>query len=292
MKDMEALREEMYERGLQGYFEVLSPFAKNAIQITLDEGSDNDLPVGSSKFGGCPDLPDDVAWFRNEKSGVPLSFIAQVNFSQVKPYDLEGKLPDEGMLYFFYDCSPDGMPWGFAPEDSCGWKVFFYAGSLTALSRREPPEDLEQEENGIVFGTAGMNFEACMELPSTESDLTNGLAFPGEEDEDLYWELMDERCEQPGNKLLGHADPVQSGMELECEYVTHQIYCGTPEGYQIAKAKGLDRNAGRWNLLLQVESNEGIGMMWGDLGRLYLWITDEDLKARNFEKSWLILQCG
>lgn len=31
---------------------------------------------------------------------------------------------------------------------------------------------------------------------------------------------------------------------------------------------------------------------WGDMGRLYLWITNEDLAARNFENCWLILQCG
>lgn len=32
-------------------------------------------------------------------------------------------------------------------------------------------------------------------------------------------------------------------------------------------------------------------MMWGDLGRLYFWIRDDDLAARRFEKAWLILQC-
>ena len=58
------------------------------------------------------------------------------------------------------------------------------------------------------------------------------------------------------------------------------------------KSQGLDKNAARWNLLLQVDSNEDIGMMWGDMGRLYLWITEEDLKACRFDRSWLILQCG
>ena len=105
-------------------------------------------------------------------------------------------------------------------------------------------------------------------------------------------EWLDENGSEICNKILGHADPVQSGMELECEYVTHKINCGTPDGYKIAKSRGLDKNAARWNLLLQVDSNEDIGMMWGDIGRLYLWITTEDLAARNFENSWLILQCG
>lgn len=62
-------------------------------------------------------------------------------------------------------------------------------------------------------------------------------------------------------------------------------------GYYDALAP-LAKNSGRWNLLMQVDSNEDNGMMWGDLGRLYLWITSEDLAARKFENCWLILQCG
>lgn len=289
MKTLEELKEEMRERGLAGYCEVLEPFAKNAIRITLDEEAT--LPVGVSKFGGCPDLPAGVEWFRHPETDVPLSFVGQVNFEETAPFDMEHKLPQQGMLYFFYDCSPDGMPWGFDPEDACGWKVFFYDGS-DALAPVEPPADLGEDYNGQVFGTARMVFEACAELPPPESDLTDGLDFPDDEDEDLYWEFDEDQCEELSNKLLGHADPVQGGMELECEYVTHKINCGTPEGYRIAKSRGLDKNAARWNLLLQVDSNEEIGMMWGDVGRLYLWITEEDLAARKFENCWLILQCG
>lgn len=46
-----------------------------------------------------------------------------------------------------------------------------------------------------------------------------------------------------------------------------------------------------WHLLLQVDSSEDIGMMWDDCGRVYLWITDEDLAAMRFENTWVILQC-
>ena len=75
--------------------------------------------------------------------------------------------------------------------------------------------------------------------------------------------------------------------------MNNNINCGNPEGYAIAKSRGLDKNAARWNLLMQVDSNEeDLGMMWGDMGRLYLWITSDDLEARKFENTWLILQCG
>ena len=292
MKTLDELREEMTESGLDAYFEALAPFAKNALQVTLNVQDDDDLPVGVSKFGGCPDLPAGVEWFRTG-ADIPMSFVAQVNFAEAAPYDLEHKLPKNGMLYFFYDCSPDGMPWGFDPENADGWKVYFHDGDPSALSRREVPEDLEEDDNGTIFGAARMCFEAAMELPSPESDLTNDLDLTDDDDlQDRYWEWLEDQGDELINKLLGHADPVQSGMELECEYVTNKINCGTPEGYAIAKSRGLDKNATRWNLLMQVDSNEDIGMMWGDMGRLYLWITDEDLAARNFEKTWLILQCG
>lgn len=292
MKTLDELREEMSESGLDAYFDALAPLAKNSIQVTLDVQDDDDLPIGVSKFGGCPDLPAGVEWFRTE-ADIPMSFVAQINFAETAPYDLEHKLPNHGMLYFFYDCSPDGMPWGFDPEDADGWKVYFYDGDPATLSRREVPDDLEDDDNGMIFDAARMCFESSMELPSPESDLTNNLDLPDDDDlQDRYWDWMEEQGDEPINKLLGHADTVQGGMELECEYVTNKINCGTPEGYAIAKSKGLDKNASRWNLLLQVDSNEDIGMMWGDMGRLYLWITDEDLAARNFGKTWLILQCG
>ena len=294
MKTLDELREEMSESGLDAYFDAVAPFAKNSIRITLDVQDDEDLPVGISKLGGSADLPAGVEWFRTSKTDIPMSFIGQVNFAETAPYDQEHKLPTKGMLYFFYDCSPDGMPWGFGPDDSDGWKVYFYDGDLSALSRREAPADLEEDDNSMIFGSARMCFEAVMELPSTESDLTNDLDLPDDDDlQDQYWEWLEEQEDEVINKLLGHADPVQSGMELECEYVTNSINCGSPEGYAIAKSRGLDKNAARWNLLMQVDSNEeDLGMMWGDMGRLYLWITSEDLEARKFENTWLILQCG
>ena len=295
MKTLEELKEEMSASGLADYFDVLAPLAKQSIRITLDPRDENTLPIGVSKFGGCPDLPCDVAWFRRERANIPLSFIGQVNLAEIAPFDLEHKLPECGMLYFFYDCStaPDGMPWGFAPEDSDGWRVYFYDGDMSALSRKAPPADLKENENGMLFGTSGMHFETVAELPSTESDLTNGLDVPDDEElQDRYWQWLDEHTPELSNKLLGHADNVQGGMELECEYVTHGNNCGTSDGYGIGESEGLDKNAAHWNLLLQVDSNENIGMMWCDAGRLYFWITDEDLANRAFENCWMVLQCG
>ena len=274
---MEELKLEMRERGLGGLFEALSPYAKNAIYMELEEASE-----GFSKMGGAPKLPVGMEWPR-KPDGTPLTFIAQIDFAQVHPYDLDGRLPEGGKLWFFYDCSDDGMPWGFDPKDADGFRVIFAENA--ALVSAEAPDDLE-----VTFDEAGISFESRVDLLSTDSDICDDLDLPDEEMDD-YFDWLEER-EGGCNKLLGHSDNIQGGMELECEYVTHGLYCGDPSGYQKAKALGLHKNAARWTLLMQVESNEDIGMMWGDLGRLYLWITEEDLKAKRFDKCWLILQCG
>lgn len=287
---LEDLQKEMTGRGLASYFNATVSMAKNAIGITLKR--EDRLPVGVSKFGGLPDLPSGTEWCRVAETGMPMSFVAQVNFGETAPFDRDGKLPSRGILYFFYDCSPDGMPWGYAPEHRSGWKVFYYDGDPNRLSPAAPPADLYLDDNGMVFGQAGMVFDARPELPSPESDLANHLNLPdAEETQEACWEWLDDRMEDLSNKLLGHADPIQSAMELECEYVTHNINCGFPNGHRLGKEQGLHKNAARWNLLMQVDSNEDIGMMWGDAGRLYLWITDEDLAERKFENTWLMLQC-
>lgn len=38
-------------------------------------------------------------------------------------------------------------------------------------------------------------------------------------------------------------------------------------------------------LLFQVDSDEPAGMMWGDVGRLYIWIGRDDLTARRFDRT-------
>jgi uncharacterized protein YwqG len=39
-------------------------------------------------------------------------------------------------------------------------------------------------------------------------------------------------------------------------------------------------------------SDDASGFMWGDMGNLYLLIREQDLRARQFDKAWLGLQCG
>ena len=80
-------------------------------------------------------------------------------------------------------------------------------------------------------------------------------------------------------------------MELECELVTHGLYCGDATGYEDPRAKELEISSRQWRLLLQIDSDDSAEMMWGDVGRVYFWIREEDLRQARFDRTWTILQC-
>lgn len=279
---LEKLKEECKKEGILNAFNELAKYARNAIKIEPIATDDDLIKIGSSKFGGCADLPKSIEWFKNETTKNPLHFIAQINFSEVKKYDLEDELPNSGILYLFYDCVD--MPWGYDPKDKCGKKVFYFNGDFSELERKSAPKNTE------IFAAAKLSFSSCTEIPDYESDLVDTDKFNDEETDKIY-DIFYEFYEENANKILGHSNNIQDGMELECELVTNGLYCGNERAYESAKRFELEKNVANWRLLLQIDSNEENGMMWCDYGKIYLWITKQNLKDRNFQDSWLILQC-
>jgi uncharacterized protein YwqG len=294
------LKEKFEEFKIGSFYNIIEPTLKNAIRIKLNPVSENKIDIGKSKIGGKPDLPLNQKWFTetnieiikekklfflNKKSEKEitrsLSFLAQINLSEIKNYDTENLLPKSGILYFFY--SSEQSSWGFDFADRNKFKVFFYDDDLNNLRRNEFPENLEEDGK---FKSCELNFESEVSLPSCDNEIYGKLK---EEEMDLIFEEI--LNEETINKLLGHSDIIQNEMELECELVTNGIYCGDPSGFNNPKAKELEKNAKDWQLLFQIDTNEEAEMMWGDCGRIYFWIKKEDLKNKNFENCWMILQC-
>ena len=60
---------------------------------------------------------------------------------------------------------------------------------------------------------------------------------------------------------------------------------------QHATSEGVEEGAPEWRLLLQLDSDEAVDVMWGDVGTLYFWIRESDARAARFDRTWLILQC-
>lgn len=273
--------------GLSRYEDKISHLCLNSIAIICEAADESELRIGESKLGGLPDLPPGVDW--PECKGEPLSFIAQFRMSDVTEYDTDRLLPSTGMTYFFYDA--DQGAWGYDPADAGRWKVIYYGGELSRLQRKPAPAVLLEQAR---FRACRVIFSREDSFPSWESYDVQNLGMSKKEMsayQSILAPIDEYREEHPTHRILGQADIIQNDMQLECQLVTHGLYCGDESGYQDSRAAVLAAGATGWQLLLQIDTEDEIGMMWGDAGRLYFWIQRDALKKRDFDQVWVILQC-
>ncbi len=278
----------------QNAFEAL---VKNEIRIAYEK-AETKLPLGASKIGGKPHLPRAFEWPYYEGESYddiwenrPLAFLMQINLAEIKAYDTEHRLPEKGMLYFFYDMIT--MKWGIDSSDEGSARVFYYDVEANELVETDFPEFPEEEDNPHDFPECQLTFSTEKSIPSYEefSELYD----------DTDWEEYDEAAVTFGidieldpaehTKLLGYADLIQGDIGLECEMGTRGV-----EWQKLSPAEKADvrEKARDFVLLAQIGTIEADGAewMWGDCGCLYFCMRREDLEARNFDAVWMVLQCG
>lgn len=264
---------------LEHKLDLFKPLVRSKIDFELTPVDEVLIQIGQSKVGGKPDLNSSTNWPQtNIKKS--LSFIAQINCSELSEHDNDSILPSKGLISFFYDSEQES--WGFDPKDKDRIKVV-YSAETESLSQQDYPADLEEES---IFKSNKLQFDSSLSLPGWEHKSIEGIL---SEDEDNNYIDLSEGVE---NQLLGYSNCVQGPMELECQLVTNGLNCGDPSGYNDPRAKELESGSKNWILLFQIDSNEdSSGMMWGDSGKLYYWIKKQDLKDLNFDNCWFSLQC-
>ncbi len=269
-------------------------YAKNAVFLKLTDKKAEPL---QTKIGGKPDLPPDFEWYYYEGedfNGVtenrPLSFIAQINCAEIKPYDKDDLLPDIGMLYFFYELGT--MTWGYSPEDKGSARVFYYDGDLSLLKQTDFPETLDKD---YIIPEKTPEFVSVSDVPDSGEVYEFYDADFQDDDYDIYQELREsEFSDEIRIKLLGYADLIQNTIQCECEYVSigYDYGNGVPDTSEEEKAD-IEKKAEDWILLFQLDTIEtdDYELMFGDCGRIYFYIQKKDLAERNFDNVQLILQC-
>jgi uncharacterized protein YwqG len=306
--------------GLSRVSHELARMARNSIRIRTDVARDESIQVGRSKFGGAPDLPSTLEWPTGafdlaefppglsddvhstllETGGrYYLPFIAQFRLTDIEPYDVEGILPREGMLYFFYGgpmmhLGISASQWYLSkhpqfpdPED---WRVIYYDGDLRNLSRAHGSQALPENRN---FGTCTLSFWSSVSLPQVETcfigdeNTQNATLVLTREEWDIYCDL---RYEQYGaktvHKLLGYSDDAQQyAMEGSYCDVREMIFPNLPPFDTLAEAdQQSELEDGR--LLFQLDAVPEIDMWFGRDGMLYFFIGQDDLLARRFTNCW------
>ena len=279
-------------------YAAVKALKKNEIVMIPKENVKISNP-GASKLGGKPYLPADFVWptYTDKEDNItrPLSFLCQINLSDINPYDKEGLLPDRGTLYFFYECK--SMKWGFDAADKGAARVF-YCDTTDAfgLAPRDIAEGIPKD---YVIPEIALQFKCGKSYPTFEEfEVYNNLETDFEEYDAVLEKLGINTCEDHEcHKMLGYANVIQNEMLTEAERVSRGLYCSDPESYQNTPKEveaDIAKRARDWVLLCQISTITAgdFEFMFGDCGKIYFYIKKNDLAAMNFENVHFSVQCG
>ncbi|NSX55215.1 DUF1963 domain-containing protein [Parasulfitobacter algicola] len=122
--------------------EIDAFFEEHAVSsIYLVRQWPNEDEAPTSYLGGFPTLPESISWPRNRRTGLPLHFLAQINFDEMPELFDGPEFPEEGTLFFFGDIS-EQMHW----KDTCAMqedtRVLYTDEDIRDLKETMPPSDL------------------------------------------------------------------------------------------------------------------------------------------------------
>ncbi|MEL6658350.1 MAG: YwqG family protein [Bacteroidota bacterium] len=242
---------------------------------------DTSASVGiKSKFGGIPALRKESQWPVN-RDGTPLWFLAEIHTTEIPEGQISSLFP-KGILLFFYDYEYIDAQVVFFEEDTVrvtaplAKKVTNYPLNILPIWQREATVKL--------FHQAPISFEEIKTLP-----LYNSLHFAKIHKEypdalrpsfsirnPQYLEgILRHGTSTSGHQILGYYRGIQSESlesHLQNERVRH------PEELSIAEIESYLQ----WKLLLTINTEEDIGFVWGDHGKLHFFIHYQDLLNHDF----------
>ena len=281
--DMAQIKAAMTKAGLKRQARDIDIIALPAIRLITTPKEEASIQVGESRLGGLPDLPADIQW--PQWKGIPQTFIVQLRLEEIQSCKAARLLPSKGMLWFFYDSKQE--TYGEKPEDQGGWQVL-YRAEVTKLQRVTAPKALPEKS---IIPACSIQFSDEWTLPQEPPVEKPDLKWSDDDVEQYENILADHPGENENDKklprhhLLGYPDTLQDDMRLQCAMMVNGITSSSDP-----RVDELDKHSHDWHLLLQIDTDERIGMRWGSMGMLYYWINEADLQAANFDKTWLVLQ--
>jgi len=208
----------------------------------------------NSHFGGQAYFEKGEEWPRTKK-GKPLNFIFQLFNSA------ELELPENiELIQFYYDW--DEFPWD---TENDGWLVKIY--------QKTQKENIEYIEKPKELGKSKYCEISCQAIQSLPD-----------------WEGIDLHCNNASNLscVLNEDKPWDSYAQVVAKLIGEQSYQSQLGGYPRwvqGESTPKDSNGNSMKLLFQIDSEDNAGLMWGDVGLIYVFY-DEPSGRIEF-----ILQC-
>lgn len=159
----------------------------------------------TSKWWGDPDMPANMEYptievtEEGETYDYPLTFLCQINCEDIAPFDAEGKLPHEGMLYFFAAVDKwhgfDSPTTNGVGEWAKGNLVVKYAKTInfetfnTCMLTDDDDQSLTDPELEITFSECADDADVCRIFGASEdAELLNFLRIPSDQTLELAFE--------------------------------------------------------------------------------------------------------
>lgn len=223
---------------------------------------------GFSKLGGEPDLPGSMEWPR--AGGQPLAFLAQLDLREVRSADGPEWLPSDGRLWAFNDDQ------GYGAADHVH---ILYAPPDAVVARLASPADLKKR---LRYRERPVEFRRTIVAPSLEwlGVDPRDLSIEGLSPEELASAPEGPHRAEPQHRIGGYPSEIQDErMQITAERLAR----GLMRDSEITPA--IERAAGEWRLLLQIDSDPQLGMSFGDAGRLYVFIKEKHARVGDFSKT-------
>lgn len=262
--------------------------ARETIYITLHRAKrEIDIPIGASKIGGQPDLPQGWKWPINESKrkghssvGQPLAFFFQLNLAESSKYDLEHKLPKAGWLYFFIAATL----FDHSDGDNKSWRLLYFPGNASKLSRREPPSIPSQQK--LEDASSNVKLHPCQ------------ISFYREIQ--FHYDVASFCEDQMAAELYGDKDAAKEARLLQKQMdgwkanrngkeKTICIDTGRPNGEPAHQLFGHPNFGGceepnGYILLAKIDDDgKNTKMSFVDAGSWFIYIRESDLKAKRFD---------
>lgn len=251
------------------------------------------LTPWSSKVGGVPYRPRDSAWPQSrEASPRPLVFLAQINLADA---NAGGKalpeFPAQGILQFFI--LNGGLYGANLDQPLAGeYRVIYWPDVVQDRAQIEttvPRPQADEAERERMF-RQGLGV-----LPNNRALIYGQLPFDPAHETALIF-LPDR---EPVSSADNGADEVlgTTWQTKQDDPSFHALYDFSPGGHKLGGYPNFiqdDRRAPSDNLILlmQLDSDDALGLMWGDMGTANFFIRPADLKARDFSRVVYNWDCG
>jgi uncharacterized protein YwqG len=251
--------------------------AKASIELAPVPGRPG--PV-DSKIGGQPYLAPGQSWPRATDGGPALFLLAQINLAQLPA--LPG-FPARGLLQFFIaGDDTHGMDYR-EPAHGIGHRVVFHP---------DPPA------GGWEAGSVGPDVERAveyMDVPFTNADgvcLAGRLANRPMPPDDFRFEAaFAEFLAAPANLGLAERLRRAESFDLKRAFSSAGHRLGGYPRFAHTDRRMRGDLAGFSTLLLQLDSDESAGLVWGDGGTCGFFIEPERLAALDFSRVLYCWDC-